>query len=518
MRADFGQGLPPQAWEYIINVARSHKWNFVFMTESLDGGAVTYRSARHFDILNENIIFPFQGATTTSSYRSIFDSRRTAYGQGLVLLNSTSHDEANYADPFQALIRYGVSNTIDGAPMIFYGQENGISDTFGFSHYEINFGKYIPHFKVFNDLGPILGNQSYGLQQLYPVYAAMGQARQFSTALRSSNRYYLNQVGGSIQQSIFSVAKYDSPNASPALTDVVFGFMNLDRNNDQTGNFDVNITQNSANLFGIKRGRTYDVRNIAAYTGIDPNRRNYFLNRKTGDQLLDGGLFVGMKKVPAVDANWATAPFEAQYLKLYDVTAPTGTPGTANPPNVYAYVLGNTATLSWTAAPPDSEGIVPSYKVSVTINGNTTVYLTSATTLSFAVTPGQTLLVTVQAVNPSDTNVGGPSSGTTTIKVIDPAGDDDGDGMNNASEDVAATNPFSSASILRVTAISRIQPSSISVTWSSVNGKTYQLESATAPNGTYTSVGPTVTATATSTSETVTATTPAFYRVRVVVP
>ena len=76
-----------------------------------------------------------------------------------------------------------MSNTIDGAPMIFYGQENGISDTFGFSHYEMNFGKYIPHFKVFNDLGPILGNQSYGLQQLYPVYAAMGQARQFSTAL-----------------------------------------------------------------------------------------------------------------------------------------------------------------------------------------------------------------------------------------------------------------------------------------------------------------------------------------------
>ena len=83
-----------QAWEYIINVARSHKWNFVFMTESLDGGAVTYRSARHFDILNENIIFPFQAATTTSDYRGIFDSRRSAYGQGLVLLNSTSHDEA----------------------------------------------------------------------------------------------------------------------------------------------------------------------------------------------------------------------------------------------------------------------------------------------------------------------------------------------------------------------------------------------------------------------------------------
>ena len=34
------QGLPPQAWEYIINKARARKWNFVFMSESLDGGAV----------------------------------------------------------------------------------------------------------------------------------------------------------------------------------------------------------------------------------------------------------------------------------------------------------------------------------------------------------------------------------------------------------------------------------------------------------------------------------------------
>ena len=52
LRADFGQGLPPQCWEYIINKVRTRKWDFVFMTESLDGGAVTYRSNRHFDILN----------------------------------------------------------------------------------------------------------------------------------------------------------------------------------------------------------------------------------------------------------------------------------------------------------------------------------------------------------------------------------------------------------------------------------------------------------------------------------
>ena len=217
-------------------MARSYKWNFVFITESLDGGAVTYRSNRHFDILNDSIIFSFQNATTAQNYRDIFDGERSSYGQSLVLLNSTSQDEETYVDPFQGLIRYMVSSTIDGVPMVFYGQENGISQTFGFSHYEENFGKEIPYFKEFNSLTPILGNQTYALQQLYPGFAAVAQGRAFSPALRSSNRYYLNQTDGSEQSNIFSVAKYQTANASPGVSDVVFGFVNLDRNDVQTGN------------------------------------------------------------------------------------------------------------------------------------------------------------------------------------------------------------------------------------------------------------------------------------------
>ena len=85
------------------------------MTESLDGGAVTYRSNRHFDILNENIVFPLKSAATASDYRNIFEDRRSAYGQGLVLLNTTSHDEENYDDPFQALVRYAACGAMDGA-------------------------------------------------------------------------------------------------------------------------------------------------------------------------------------------------------------------------------------------------------------------------------------------------------------------------------------------------------------------------------------------------------------------
>ena len=311
LRADFGQGLPPQCWEYLINKARSRKWSFVFMAESLDGGAVTYRSGRHFDVLNENIVFPFQQATTASAYRDIFEGRRSAYGQAMVLLNNTSHDEENYGDPYQALIRYLASSSVDGVPMVYMGQELGISRTFGYDRYETNFGKQIVHFKKYNSPQPILapGNRTYALDQLYPVYSAAAQGRAFSRALRSSNRWFLDQTGGGgSQPQIFSVAKYETPNASPNFADVVFAFSNLDRDNNQQGNFNVAITQNGSNLFGIKAGRTYNVRNIAAYTAIDPTRRDQYLipGGMSGASLLANGLFVLLKKVPTTDGAWAT--------------------------------------------------------------------------------------------------------------------------------------------------------------------------------------------------------------------
>ena len=326
LRADFGQGLPPQAWEYIINRARTRKWSFVFMAESLDGGAVGYRSNRHFDILNENITFAFAGASTTTDYRNIYEGRRSNYGLGLVLLNATSHDEANYADPFEALIRFAASGSVDGVPMIFFGQELGISGgSFGFSRYELNFGKQIPHFKKFNSLKPAWDDTNYGNDQLYPVYSGIAQARLFSPALRSANRFFLNQTGGgSVQPKIFSVAKFETLNGSPVSNDVVFAFANLDRGNAgspaviQQGNFNLNqdVDGIGGNDYGIKPGRTCDFKNIAAYLGVDLNRRNIFLNRKTGAQLLNNGLFVAMNKVPTDNAGWGTNPYRRSISKF----------------------------------------------------------------------------------------------------------------------------------------------------------------------------------------------------------
>lgn len=477
LRADFGQGLPPQCWEYIINKVRSRKWDFVFMSESLDGGAVTYRSNRHFDILNENILFDFKSAANASDYRTHLENRRIAYGQGLVLLNTTSHDEENYDDPFQALVRYSVGATVDGAPMIFYGQELGVSRTFGFDRYQVNFGKTITHFMKFNSLQPILwpGNRNFGLDQLQPVYAGINAARQVSKALRSSNRYFINQVGGAVHASLYAVAKYETANGAPNFSDVVFAFANLDRDNNQSGTFNVNITQGPGNLFGIKPGRFYNVKNLAAYTGADANRRNVWLwpgGGSWGSNVLANGIFVGANRVPATDAGWTNAPFEAQYLKLYDVTPPP-TPGT---PAAVAYVVGTNVTFSWNPV-SDAEGGISAYHLIVgTTPGGSNVFNGSLATTSQITSGsyGQTLYARVAAINNAGI-VGVPSPVTAGSILLNPAGDSDGDGMSNAAESMAGTNPLDGNSVLRILSLS----TGNLLTWSSVSGKTYQVECAT---------------------------------------
>jgi hypothetical protein len=471
LRADFGQGLPPQCWEYIINKVRNRKWDFVFMSESLDGGAVTYRSNRHFDILNENIVFPLKSAGSATDYRNIFEDRRNAYGQGLVLLNSTSHDEENYDDPFQALIRYTVCGAIDGAPMIFYGQELGIARTNGFDLYELNFGKLIPQFKKYNSLQPIFHNRALGVDFLWPVYAAVNQARGFSAALHSSNRYFINQtVSGNPQPSIFSVAKYEQPNGSPNFSDVVFAFANLDRNNQQQGNFNVNISQNGANLFGLKAGQTYNVRNIAAYSAYDANRRNYWLwgaGGVAGSNVLANGVFVALNPVPTSDSAWTNAPFEAQYLKLYDVTPPA-TPAAPSTPKPYA--LGISATFGWPAL-VDPDGGISAYHIQVgtSAGGSNVLDATVASTAASAVsTYGQNLYARVSAIN--NAGVEGPFSPNSAGTILlDPSGDFDHDGMSNAAEDLAGTNPLDINSVLRILSLA----DGNQLTWSSVSGKTY---------------------------------------------
>ncbi len=447
LRCDFGQGLPPRAWEYISNVARERKWNFVMMTETLDGGAVTYRSNRHFDILNENIVFPLKSATTASDYRAIFDQRRSQYSGSMVLTNSTSHDEENYLDPFEALIRFSVTNTVQGAPMIFMGQEQGVSRLYGFTFYETNFGKEIGHFKKFNSLQPIWDDTNFANSQLYPAYAAMGQARANSPALSSSREYYLDGAAD-----IHAIAKYTNEGAPPAAQDVVLAFTNLDRNSSPSDTYV--IPSDLATRIGLNSSRSYNVKNIAAF---DPADRDTFLwpsSGFSGSQLSSSGFTVSLNEVPTSNAAWTTAPFEAQYLKLYDVTAP---PAPDKPVSPLPYHIGTEAPFTWTTSAFTADDVIEEF----TLTGNSGNF-------------GDSVSATVTA-----TSVAGitspPSPASDPVLLLDPNGDYDNDGQSNLYEDTTGTSPLDGSSLF-TTSMAQSPDGSITLSFPVVANRSYQYQ------------------------------------------
>ena len=81
--------------------------------------------------------------------------------------------------------------------------------------------------------------------------------------------------------------------------------------------------------------------------------------------------------------------------------------------------------------------------------------------------------ITVQAVNPSDNSQAGPTStASATIKLLNPGADEDGDGLTNAQEKTAGTNPLDSTSIFKIVSVSRpANTSTATVTWTSVPDK-----------------------------------------------
>lgn len=491
LRCDFGQGLPPQCWEYIINVARSKKWNFVMMSESLDGGAVTYRSNRHFDVLNENIVFPLKTATTKFDYRNIFEGRRAAYGEGLVLTNTTSHDEENYDDPWQAVVRFAVCATLDGAPMIFPGQELGISKTYGYDHYEVNFGKEIPHFKRYNSMMPIWNDTNFGNDQLFKVYSGMATARQENPALRSSKRWFLDGDGNNDR--IHAVAKYETDGAGPAEQNVVLAFTNLDRSSNQSDIF--KIPSALGDLIGLQDGRTYNVRNAAAYENDSigmSGRRVAWLwgSGYTGAQLENDGFFINLWDVPVLNSDWSGEPYEGQYLVLYDVTAPATAPGKPQMPHAYPYAIGDSVGFDWADMAADAGGVVPSYEVTVTVNGSSAgTFVTTESEYVVTASEGDEVSIVVRAVNPDATGNAGPASESSeTVSLLSATADSDGDGQSNEDENVAQTNPLDAASVFRAEDVT-VAGADIVVSFASVAGLAYVLEtSQTMTEGSWTTV------------------------------
>ncbi len=355
LRCDFAQGLPSTFWEYCINRTRSIKWDFLFMAESLDGFSevagsrrhgVGYRSSRHFDILNENLVFywrnqffdyPAYGAGSgdgnstprTDETRSALDDRRNAYDVSPILLNLSSHDEVYPShDPWRLFYAYAELNAVDGVPMILYGQELGAQndheryhltnsaswipdDSHNFEHYELNFGKSIPNFKRYNHMTRIWENAD---PELLAAYRRANAARLKSPALQSQSLYFLSKTAGGYSDEIFAVAKLEAPGVSAATQEVVFVFVNNHYwdegySNNVFAQFDLDADYNDNNWFGIEASHTY---NVVDLLSTNPTARLWGTD-KTGSDLIANGIGAWLHEDPAKGK-------QAQYVRLLDTS------------------------------------------------------------------------------------------------------------------------------------------------------------------------------------------------------
>jgi glycosidase len=447
LRCDFAQGLPSEFWEYTINRTRSVKWDFLFMAESLDGyreingnkrNGLSFRSARHFDILNENLVFywrdsffdykPFGGGVPFSGQQPFtfptwqnFDNRRNAYDVCPILLNLTGHDELlPHDDQWRLIYAYAILNTQDGAPMLFAGQENGLQNSAtvytnrgidaanNYARYETNFGKGIAHFKRYNHLTNVWGAAVWKTP-MHEAYQRINRARLSSPALRSQQNYMLAGTNG-WNPDIYGIAKFEAPGVPAASQDVVFAFVN---NNYQGSanrydTYALNAVYNGGpNWFGIEAGKTYNIVDLAS-----PTPTNYLWSpSKTANELLTGGLTVLLNGNPYQGQ-------QVQYLKLIDTSA--------------TY--------------PDSDGDgLPDYSDS------------------------------------DDDNDGLPDWWEALYGNRAGGADDDGDGLDNVAEYQAGTNPTNGNSTLELGLV--MTGATARVSWDAVVEKNYRVQKATSLQG-----------------------------------
>lgn len=355
LRCDFGQGLPPQFWEYCINRARAKKWNFMFMAESLDGGKVSYRSNRHFDILNESFVFAARNAGNPSELLAVTDDKKAAYNGGAVLLNLTSHDEVMpYSDPWKTASRYAMLATVKGLPMTMYGQEQGIvpltgvtgdhkegsivetnAPWTGFAKFELNFGKWVADFKTWNKLTiwddpPMGADASHGMAQLY---GHVNWARASSPALQSDVQWMLDKTEGYRSTDIWAMAKAEEYGALANGKDAVLAFVLFVNDPPHYSTAQTfSIPAGAASMLGLEAGESYTARNLAS------GNAEQVLWTNTTEQLTSEGVWVNF----TADQNGSSFYDDGamvQFLKLekyvppapHDITVTVGANGSVSP-------------------------------------------------------------------------------------------------------------------------------------------------------------------------------------------
>ena len=303
-RCDYAQGIPPQAWEYIVNKTRSVKWDFIFMAESLDGGNVSKRAGRHMDIINQNWVWQvLGGGYNTTGLRGIIDGNKTDYGYAGIMRGLINHDQNAPDDVWYSFSRYAVGAVVDGAPQMYQGQELGYRNHYGFSQFRNQFDRWIPHIFKWHNMQELWNNRIGILEE---AYRRVNKGRQRNIVSRLHDQWYLDRTSGlGPHQQIFSVLKYEKSGWDPAHQNVVLSFVNLTPWTGQSGTFDLS----GVTAIYLNPTRYYNVKNLC---GNDPNAYLWAAPGRTGQDIINSGIYVDM---PA-DGNANPGTAFVQMLKL----------------------------------------------------------------------------------------------------------------------------------------------------------------------------------------------------------
>jgi len=284
-RCDFAQGLPPQAWEYLINRAKSQKPELAFMAESLDGGAVSRRAGRHFDIINDSWVWAMLGGgTSATGIRGIVDERRAAYGYAGVMRGLINHDQSAPADKWYTLSRYAVGCALDGAPQMFMGQELGYRDGYGFSKFRNEFDRLTPNIREYYNMQALWNDGAPDKDALWNRYAEVNKGRMRAYSTRIADQYYLDQTRyRGTHEKIFAVMKYSKYGWDAADQDVVLCFVNLEPGQGHYGTFHIAVPS-----VYLNPNKQYNVRNLAS------TKPNDYLwpTARSGSDLAANGVYV----------------------------------------------------------------------------------------------------------------------------------------------------------------------------------------------------------------------------------
>jgi hypothetical protein len=277
IRADFAQGLPPQAWEYIINKTRQKKWDFIFLAEALDPDPIRYRVARHFDLLTTVDHWLYRNnAVTMSQLVQSLEQEANIYGYNApVLRNGTSHDEEGNPNAWLMMARYAVAAALPGAPMVYMSQPLGVGNKVDFQYSWQNLTDY----------------WSRSNAKVFEMYRRVNTARTQNAALRSTNRFFLTKKqGGGFNEAIFSVARWQDDN-------VLLVFVNL--RDQQVGPETFAVPSNIP--LDTNPGVRYQVRNLVA----DNPAAVLWPEPRTANDVFTSGVHVHF-----------SSPNEVQYLRL----------------------------------------------------------------------------------------------------------------------------------------------------------------------------------------------------------